>query len=105
MSEQEYSAQGSDHEVTEALGGVAPTAAEALGLLPQVRIVHGTPDDEEVAALVASLVATQAAVAAHAAAAGQAAPRPRLGTWTDRARALRLPPRPGPGAWPRSLHP
>lgn len=64
-----------------------------------VQVVRGTPDDIELAALVAGL-------AAAAAGSDDAAdPVPR-GAWTDRSRGLRgrrAAPTPGPDAWRWSL--
>jgi len=74
----------------------APDAAPA----PHVQVVRGTPDDVELAALVAGLVA-----AAGAGADDADGPAPHDG-WSDRARALRgagAAWRTGPDAWRRSL--
>ncbi|WP_169164739.1 acyl-CoA carboxylase subunit epsilon [Cellulomonas taurus] len=64
--------------------------------LPHVRVVRGTPDDVELAALVAGLVAASA---------GGADPEPEPVTpsaWSDRSRSLRGGRgrwQPGPTAW------
>lgn len=60
-----------------------------------VEVVHGDAAPEEVAALVAVLIARS-----H----GHVPPRkPRGGGWADHRRAVRAPLRPGPGAWQTSL--
>ena len=67
---------------------------------PLVRVLRGSPTDEELAALVA-------VVAARAAAAPSAvdSERVRRSAWSDRARAVRPAHRPGPGAWRASAWP
>lgn len=68
--------------------------------MPHVHVVRGTPDEDELAALVAGLVAT-------------ALPDPgpddveRAAAWTDRRRTVRPAPEPAPGpsTWRWSLHP
>ena len=65
---------------------------------PLLRIVRGQPTDEETAAL--------AAVVAAKLTARPADDRPRratVGGWADRARAMRAPLTPGPGAWRRTF--
>ena len=107
---EDWAGAGRDDAVTSSLGiplGAARAAfptTEPLFELPQMRVVRGTPDDDELAALVAGLMAARA-VAQSRAEADAAFPlrRPR-GGWADKARPLRLVPRPGPGAWRRSLH-
>ncbi|MGA6163869.1 acyl-CoA carboxylase subunit epsilon [Amycolatopsis magusensis] len=66
---------------------------------PLLRVVRGTPEDDELAAL--------AAVIAAAASAGESSPasQPRRSCWADRAGALRQPLQPGPGAWRASSLP
>ncbi|MEE6283336.1 acyl-CoA carboxylase subunit epsilon [Georgenia sp. MJ170] len=63
-----------------------------------VRVVRGVPDDIELAALVAGIVA------ARAAAPGSPTAAPAVTPWDDHGRRLghRAP---GPGAWRWSLHP
>lgn len=63
---------------------------------PLLRVVRGQPTDEEAAALAVVLAAKLAARPAP----GRV---PRAGGWADRARALRAPPAPGPGAWRSAL--
>jgi hypothetical protein len=64
---------------------------------PLLRVVRGQPTDEEAAALVVVLAAKLAARPAPGR--GQRA----AGGWADRARALRTPLTPGPGAWRSAL--
>lgn len=60
---------------------------------PLLRIVRGTPDDEELAALTA-------VVASVAAASGAPAPtRRQVSRWADRAALVRHPLPTGPNAW------
>ncbi|HLT85378.1 MAG TPA: acyl-CoA carboxylase subunit epsilon [Phototrophicaceae bacterium] len=65
----------------------------------ELRVVRGVPDDVELAALVAGIVAARAAAADVG-----TKPRPRTSPWSDHGRRLR-----GPGAgvdgWRWSLHP
>jgi len=72
------------------------TAAGSEPERPALRIVHGSPSPEEVAALVTVLAARGGGVAADA--------QPRS-TWNDRSRAVRPPLVPGPGAWKASALP
>ena len=67
---------------------------------PLLRVVAGQPTDEEAAALAVVLAAKLAARPVHA-----RAERTAVGGWADRARAVRTPLTPGPGAWRRSQHP
>ena len=63
--------------------------------LPHVRVVRGTPDDVELAALVAGLVAATAVV-------DEVDEHEVPGAWSDRARGLRGSGdawRPGPDTW------
>jgi acyl-CoA carboxylase epsilon subunit len=64
---------------------------------PLLRVVRGTPDDAELAAVVA-VVASRAVPAAEPGA------RP-LSVWAARSRMVRPPLRPGPGAWRASAWP
>ena len=63
---------------------------------PLLRVVRGTPDDAELAAVVA-VVATRGS-------AGEPTPRP-LSVWAARSRMVRPPLRPAPGAWRASAWP
>jgi len=63
-----------------------------------LRIVHGTPSDEELAALTTVL----AAAASHD---PTDTPPPRGSAWAAPAARLRRPLHPGPGAWKASALP
>lgn len=63
------------------------------GTAPAVRVLAGSPDAEELAALVVALTARARAVPV-----GPGRPT-RVDRWSDPARGLGLPPAPGPGAW------
>jgi hypothetical protein len=65
---------------------------------PTLRVVRGDATPEEIAALVAALMARSGS----AAGAARHAVRPAGGAWSDRSRQLRRPLHPGPGAWRRS---
>jgi hypothetical protein len=65
---------------------------------PFLRIVRGTPDDAELAALTAVLAAAASAPAAPSR-------QERRSRWADRARLLRQPLHPGEGAWRASAFP
>jgi hypothetical protein len=67
-----------------------------------LRVIHGDATPEEIAAVVAVLLARSAAASALAAA-SPAAPVPSA--WADRSRQLRRPLFPGPDAWRRSALP
>ncbi len=65
-----------------------------------VRVVRGEPDEEELAALVAGILAVAAAAAPSEPEPETAAP------WADHGRRLRgATATPGPGTWRWSLHP
>lgn len=68
---------------------------------PGLRVIRGDATPEEIAAVIAVLLARSDAVAAADAAA--AVPRPSA--WADRGRQLRRPVFPGPDAWRRSALP
>lgn len=76
---------------------------------PHVQVVRGTPDDVELAALVAGLVAAASGQGDHGdadAAGREDAARAARARWTAPGRlrgAVR--PQPGPDAWRWSLHP
>jgi hypothetical protein len=62
--------------------------------MPPIKVLHGQPSPEELAAVLAVVSARAAANAARAA---EDAVPPSV--WSDRARTLGTPPRPGPSAW------
>jgi Acyl-CoA carboxylase epsilon subunit len=62
---------------------------------PVLRVIRGDATPEEIAAVVAVLLARSAASEAPPA-------RPTPSAWADRSRLLRRPVHPGPGAWRRS---
>ncbi|MCD0481828.1 acyl-CoA carboxylase epsilon subunit [Streptacidiphilus sp. ASG 303] len=62
-----------------------------------VKVLHGQPTPEELAAVMA-VVSARAAAAAAAAAAQRTAGGP-ASAWADRAAAMRRMPAPGPHAW------
>ncbi len=66
---------------------------------PLLRVVRGEPAAEEIAALAVVLAAKLAARPPQ-----DRRPVP-AGGWADRARALHVPPAPGPGAWRNSARP
>jgi hypothetical protein len=67
---------------------------------PLLRVVAGQPTGEEAAALAVVLAAKLAARPAR-----ERAARAAVGGWADRARAVRTPLAPGPGAWRNSARP
>ena len=66
---------------------------------PVLRVIRGDATPEEIAALVAVLMARAAAFSARE------APSPARSAWSDRSRLVRRPLFPGPGAWRRSALP
>jgi len=64
---------------------------------PVLRVVRGNPDDVEVAALTAAVVALAGAGAGDREPAGRS-------RWSDRGSLMRAPLRHGPGAWRGSAH-
>jgi Acyl-CoA carboxylase epsilon subunit len=64
---------------------------------PLLRVVRGDATPEEIAALVAVLMAARPAEEAPA--------EPARSAWSDRAPRLRAPLQPGPGGWRRSALP
>jgi hypothetical protein len=72
---------------------------EPQSVAPHVHVVRGAPDEVELAALVAGLVAT--------AAEPEESPAPAGSEWSNRRRTLmhHPSPAPGPDAWRWSLHP
>ena len=71
-----------------------PDASESRPTQPLLRVVRGNPTDEEFAALVA-VVAVRRAAATTSEGTGVV----RRSGWTERARGLREPLRPGPHGW------
>ncbi len=69
---------------------------------PEFTVVGGQPTAEDLAALTAAVAAM---LTARAATDRAATDRRQAGGWADRARLLRLPLAPGPGAWRRSARP
>jgi Acyl-CoA carboxylase epsilon subunit len=66
---------------------------------PVLRVIRGDASAEEIAALVAVLMARAAAVGEPE------APAPARSAWSERSRLVRQPLHPGPGAWRRSALP
>ena len=79
-------------------GAGASEAGAGDGVAGLVRVVKGTPDEAELAALVAGIVAARAADPADA-------EEPAVSAWSDRGRRLGLPTQPGPDAWRWSARP
>lgn len=69
---------------------------------PFLRVVRGDATQEEIAALVATLMAV---AAARAQSAVSAKPEPVPSNWNAAARRLRAPVHPSPGGWRRSALP
>jgi acyl-CoA carboxylase epsilon subunit len=74
-----------------------PEPPQGSNAEPLLRVVQGSPTDEEGAALAVVVAAKLAARPA------QRPDRRPAGGWADRARAMRAPLAPGPGAWRRTL--
>jgi hypothetical protein len=72
---------------------------------PVLRVVRGDATPEEIAALVAVLVARSGRSGRDGVGAARRSARPAPGAWSDRSRQLRRPLHPGPGAWRRSALP
>ena len=70
--------------------------------MPFLRIVRGDATPEEIAAIVATLAAV---AAARSRLADEAKHESVRTNWNDRARLLRAPVHPAPGAWRRSALP
>jgi len=73
------------------------TAPEPAERRPVLRVVRGDATPEEIAALVAVLLARPAV--------DEPSPRRAPSAWSDRARLMRRPLFPGPDAWRRSALP
>jgi hypothetical protein len=101
VSTQEVLVASSPEEFT---GDDDAVAAALAAAEPAVRVVHGQPDDVELAALVAGIVAARVATAELAGVPDETA-EPVRTRWADRARVVGAPPAPGPGSWRWSLHP
>ena len=96
-----YATGGDDDEVVSSLAGAGSqlSPAERIAtLVPQLRVVAGDPDEEELVALVAGLLAARAAASAEAERRRAAADVPPRGCWSDKAARLGVV-RPGPGSW------
>ena len=65
---------------------------------PLLRVVRGDASPQEIAALIAVLLAARPADA-------DVAPEPARSAWSDRSALLRRPVHPGPGAWRHSALP
>ncbi|RPF25940.1 acyl-CoA carboxylase epsilon subunit [Georgenia muralis] len=95
---------GDDDTVAVALAGAGSAGDGGLPATAAVRVVHGAPDEVELAALVAGLVAARAAAVELGGLPDEGAEQVRT-RWTDRTRPLGAGPVPGPGSWRWSLHP
>jgi acyl-CoA carboxylase epsilon subunit len=69
---------------------------------PLLRVAHGEPTDDELAAVVAVIAAR---LAAGSTTGSSAASARRRSEWADPARAVRLPLRPAPEGWRASVLP
>jgi hypothetical protein len=81
---------------------VADGQDQAAGNVPFLRVVRGDATPEEIAAIVATLAAVAAARSRWPDEAKHESVRTN---WNDRARLLRAPVHPAPGAWRRSALP
>ncbi|MFD1717043.1 acyl-CoA carboxylase subunit epsilon [Georgenia deserti] len=101
----EWSGGGHDDVVATALGGLDPAGpATQAGGAPAVRVVHGRPDEVELAALVAGIVAARTRSDELGGIPDEYAPSV-MSRWTDHGRRLGLAPQPGTGSWRWSAHP
>jgi len=80
-------------EVTES--GVEDLAHHIAQALPGIKVVKGQPDEEELAALVASIVSAKAS---------QTLEQTRSSVWQDPQPRWGLPPTPSASAWRWSAH-
>ncbi|MHB1064709.1 MAG: acyl-CoA carboxylase subunit epsilon [Georgenia sp.] len=104
-----WSSGGEDDAVAVALAPAgAPRRADDISPAPMawpaVRVVRGRPDEVELAALVAGIVAASARSTDLGGLVDEAA-EPVRTHWTNRAHQLGGTASPGPGAWRWSLHP
>ncbi|MFH5824295.1 acyl-CoA carboxylase subunit epsilon [Georgenia sp. AZ-5] len=93
-----------DAPVTDQADPEALDGGPALMTSPAVRVVKGRPDEVELAALVAGIVAARARSDELAGIPDEGA-EPVRSRWTDRARRLGMTPAPDAGAWRWSLQP
>ncbi|MEE6273039.1 acyl-CoA carboxylase subunit epsilon [Georgenia sp. MJ206] len=96
----DWSGAGTDDVVAAALGPAGVRDLPGHGEVhthTTVRVLRGDPDDIELAALVAGIVAARGVTAEPEVPVARPAP------WSDHARPLRLPPVPGTDAWRWSL--
>ncbi|GAA4421698.1 hypothetical protein GCM10023169_14840 [Georgenia halophila] len=102
----EWSGGGGDDAVAAALDGLPQRddGAAAPTTSPAVRVVHGRPDEIELAALVAGIVAARGRSDELGGVPDDDAPGIRS-RWTDHRRRLGQPATPGAGSWRWSLHP
>ena len=82
-----------------AAGVGGPGGGGGAGIAGLFRVVKGTPDEAELAALVAGIVAARAATGPAEDEHGSAS------AWSDRGRRLGLPTQPGRDAWRWSARP
>jgi len=84
----------------------APSEYSGIGEIPSdlVRVVKGTPDEAELAALLAGIVAARAS-AGNGATDSAVPGRGATSAWQDRGRRLGLGPRPGGDTWRWSARP
>ncbi|WP_448071360.1 acyl-CoA carboxylase subunit epsilon [Georgenia yuyongxinii] len=107
VSPAEWSSGGEDDVVAVALDAsdrAALDAGPAMMTSPAVRVVRGRPDEVELAALVAGIVAARGRADELGGLPDEAAESVRS-RWSDRARVLGMPAAPDAGAWRWSLHP
>lgn len=79
-----------------------PTPDVTTGSVPYLRVVRGDASPEELAALVATLLAV---CAARSGGADEAKQRPVPARWGSKARLMRAPVHPAAGGWRRSALP
>ncbi|MFD1504363.1 acyl-CoA carboxylase subunit epsilon [Georgenia yuyongxinii] len=107
VSPAEWSSGGEDDVVAAALDAsdrAALDAGPALMTSPAVRVLRGRPDEVELAALVAGIVAARGRADELGGLPDEAAECVRS-RWSERARVLGMATAPDAGAWRWSLHP